>query len=194
MGVDSLSRREESPCDLLLHSWHEVVFDRVFSARVRDVDVLLELSLREDVAVFVLPEGERVLLNGVIGQVNEPVVWIVWIDCVPTRARPEVTPLAVVYIANRVHKNPYSDVEFPLLDQERPFDVFLYDEAVMFVFGLPFFGNGWGHRLLRWGFLAIRFVTHAFFSIFGEFEAMRACIFRIVRALFFVIANIILTL
>ena len=72
-----------------------------------------------------LTKRTSVLLNSVVRQVNESIVWVLWINGILGGTCPEVPLLTVVNFALRIHKHPNSNVKLSLLDEERPFNILL---------------------------------------------------------------------
>lgn len=123
LGQDLLREIYPSVCAL------EFVFD-VF----RDLEVLLEVREAELVARFKLTEILRVLLYGIVRQVDEFVAELV--EVVLLGARAQVALLIEVAAEEAVYacKHPEdTNVKLSPVDQERPLDVLLDDDGVLSV-------------------------------------------------------------
>ena len=82
----------------------------------------------EDVSFFVLAIVDPVLLDRIIGQMHEQVVDLVEVVLLPRHAN--VSLFEEVATVLRCDHDPEPDVEFSLIDQQRPLDVLLQDKHV----------------------------------------------------------------
>ena len=71
-----------------------------------------------------------VLLNRIIGQVDEVIVQILRVHRVGLTRRPQVALSEEVHVHILSQRHPDSDVELALVDEEGPLDVLLYDEGL----------------------------------------------------------------
>ena len=72
------------------------------------------------------------LLHSVVGQVDESVVDVLQIDPVLRRRSSQVPLFKEEQVVILVKEDPDTDIKLSLVDQERPLDVLLYDEGVVF--------------------------------------------------------------
>ena len=72
------------------------------------------------------------LLHSVVGQVDESVVDVLQIDPVLRRRSSQVPLFEEEQVVILVKEDPDTDIKLSLVDQERPLDVLLYDEGVVF--------------------------------------------------------------
>lgn len=96
------------------------------------VQIPLEIRVAHLVAVLELAEVLSLLLDGIVGQVDELVVQVRKVKL--SRARPYVTILveiALQCLVDASYESEHSKVKLPTVDQKRIVDVFLYDEGFL---------------------------------------------------------------
>lgn len=92
-------------------------------------DVILEVPERKLVCVFKLTVVLRMLLDCVVGQMDEIVVYVVgWVGLSWSS---DVSFFEEVHIHRLCQKRPDSNVKFPFLQQHRLLDVLLYHKRTV---------------------------------------------------------------
>lgn len=110
------------------------------------VEVPLEIRVAQLVAVFELAEVLALLLNGVIGQVDELVVEILKIELL--RTRPDVSVFVEVALQRSInarHECVDPEIKLSPVYQERIVDVFLHDEGFLIAHSVD--ASSCGHEL-----------------------------------------------
>lgn len=111
----------------LFHLVHDLLFEIAFHPDI--LQVTSELVERELVPVFKLRVLETVLLDGVIGEVNEWVIDVLHFEAFTTRSY--VPFLEVVAYLSMRDQAPHSDIELTALNQKWVFNVLLNDEIAL---------------------------------------------------------------
>ena len=132
--IDQVFRSENWSYNHLLNCWNEMVLHRialqthVLSLRLA---VLLEGRVTDLIAIFMCPIVLTCLLDRIVSQVGEHVIWIRRVDDVWLTWCSQVTFFEEVNSAVVVPEYPTSYVEFPSFYQKWSFNVLLDDEWVM---------------------------------------------------------------
>ena len=134
IGVDGFPDGVDGLDDDFLHDGDDVSVDVDATVGLLLVQQLLESPVAQLVAVFELPVGIQLFLDSVVGQVDSCIVHVLEVNAVLASRGPDVAFAEVVEVVVLVEEHPDSDVELPLANQQRPFNVFLNNEGIMLDF------------------------------------------------------------
>lgn len=95
------------------------------------IQIVLQLLIAHLIAVLEATVIFSIFLHRIVGQMDELVIRVVGVDAELGAARSEVAFLKEIDRALIVDKDPHSDVELPLVYQQRALYVFLYYKAVV---------------------------------------------------------------
>lgn len=130
IGIDGATDCAKSLDDDFLHLGDEILFNGDVCGLIVFVDVLLETVEWKLVAILELTVGSTVLLDGVVSQVDESIIDVFQIDSKLRTTSSQVSLREKVEVLFLSEQDPNSNVKLSLMDQKRPFDVFLYYESV----------------------------------------------------------------
>lgn len=126
LHLDGHERGERHVFDLL----QDLVVEKGFIFASSHFDVRFEFAETQLISIFELTVSGRVLLHGVVGQVDQVVVQGLCLRGVLGGAGSDVPLLEEEAVQVLVNEHPYTDVELPSFDQQRVFNILLNDELV----------------------------------------------------------------
>lgn len=115
MGVYGLPHRIEALEYMRFHSWHYVLVDVFFAARLLGIQDFLQTLEWEDVAVLELAVCVQLFLDCVIGEVHCCVINVLKIDAVLGTWRPDVPFFKQVDVLVLVMQHPHSYVKLAVV-------------------------------------------------------------------------------
>ena len=115
-----------------MHLGHQVIVNGDFCLGVVLVNVVLEGREAQLVAVFKVSVVLGVLLNGVVGQVHESIVYVLEVNTKLGRRCAQISFLEEEQVVVLVEQHPNTNVELASVDQQRSLDVLLDDKCVVF--------------------------------------------------------------
>ena len=114
-----------------MHLWHQVVEDAHPALWVVLIDVVLEGAEAQLVSIFEVTIVFSMLLDCIVRQMHEGIVYILEVDTELTGRGPQVSLLEEEELLVLIQEHPDTNVELALVDQQWPLDVLLDDERVV---------------------------------------------------------------
>ena len=103
---------------------------QLFAARLVFA-IVLECLVTQLVSILKVAILLAVLLNGIVGQVSEHVVWILRVYVIGHAGCSQVALLEQINFAIKVPKNPTPNVKFSAVNQKRSLNILLENERIV---------------------------------------------------------------
>ena len=126
--IDLFANRVQSQCTQVLHFLQYISLKVDFGTTF--LDLSLEVGERKLIAIFVAAVLGALYLDRVIGQVHKVIVQVLCIHRVGLTRGAQIAFFEEVNIHVLSESHPDTNVKFPLVHKQRPFDILLNDKGL----------------------------------------------------------------